>query len=177
MAADSAKPSSSSSSSSSSGRPQQSSSSSSSGGNHSNSNSNSNSSNIASNSNTRPFTPEQEEGAKKVLKLSKKSHYEVLGVDKKASDDAIKKAYRKLALKFHPDKNSAPSAEGAFKAISAAFDCLSDPAKREAYDSYGHEAAADGNPSGGPFGGFHGYGGGRGGPEMTPEDLFNVSLI
>jgi hypothetical protein len=54
----------------------------------------------------------------------------VLGVSKDADADAIKKAYRKLALKFHPDKNSAPSAEGAFKAISAAFDCLSDPQKR-----------------------------------------------
>lgn len=69
----------------------------------------------------------------------------------------IKKAYRKLALKYHPDKNSAPSAESAFKAISSAFDTLSDASKREAYDQYGHESSENLNSSGGMHGfqGFH----------------------
>jgi hypothetical protein len=80
--------------------------------------------------NSRSYTPEQESGAKKIISLSKKSHYDTLGIAKTANDNEIKKAYRKLALKFHPDKNSAPSAEGAFKAISAAFECLSDPRKK-----------------------------------------------
>jgi DnaJ-class molecular chaperone len=72
----------------------------------------------------------------------------VLSVTRTASSVEIKKSYRKLALKFHPDKNSAPSAEAAFKAISAAFDCLSDQSKREMYDQYGHESTEEMNRTG-----------------------------
>jgi DnaJ homolog subfamily B member 12 len=124
---------------------------------------------------SRSFTPEQESGAKKILELSKKGHYEVLGVSRQASDDEIKKAYRKLALKFHPDKNSAPSAEGAFKSISGAFDCLSDKKKREMYDQYGHDdSVAGGGGGGGGFGGMHGGGFNMNGQEVSPEELFEM---
>mmetsp|Transcript_33836 Transcript_33836/g.49123 ORF Transcript_33836/g.49123 Transcript_33836/m.49123 type:complete len:339 (-) Transcript_33836:701-1717(-) len=124
----------------------------------------------------RSFTQEQETGSKKILMHSKSSHYEVLGVSKKATADEIKKAYRKLALKYHPDKNSAPSAEAAFKAISTAFDCLSDPAKRETYDQYGHESTEQMNQTHGHGhgAGFHGAFRGQGFHEVSPEDIFNM---
>lgn len=142
----------------------------------SNTNSTAASDTTASTPTSRPFTPEQEEGAKKILRASKKSYYEVLAISKSAKEDEIKKAYRKLALKFHPDKNSAPSAEGAFKAISSSFDCLSDPQKREAYDEYGHEASDSNN---GASAQAHGRGGGGFGnaQHMTPEDLFNMFFM
>lgn len=71
--------------------------------------------------------------------IAKKDYYEILGIAKGASDDEIKKAYRKLALKFHPDKNRAPNAKDAFQKISTAFACLSDPEKRKIYDEHGTE--------------------------------------
>ena len=62
-----------------------------------------------------------------------------MGISKNADDIIIKKAYKKLALKFHPDKNRAPQATDAFKKVSQAFACLSDPAKRKMYDEHGSE--------------------------------------
>eukprot|EP00602_Paraphysomonas_sp_CaronLab_P002577 CAMPEP_0185019056 /NCGR_PEP_ID=MMETSP1103-20130426/1670_1 /TAXON_ID=36769 /ORGANISM="Paraphysomonas bandaiensis, Strain Caron Lab Isolate" /LENGTH=407 /DNA_ID=CAMNT_0027549135 /DNA_START=108 /DNA_END=1328 /DNA_ORIENTATION=- len=115
----------------------------------------------------RSYTQEQEEGAKKILQLAKKGHYETLGLSRGAREDEIKKQYRKLALKFHPDKNSAPSAEGAFKAISSAFDCLSDPRKKEQYDMYGTEEGASGGGGMGGHGGFNRH-------EVSPEELFEM---
>ena len=71
--------------------------------------------------------------------LQKKDYYDILGVAKDSSDDEIKKAYRKLALKLHPDKNRAPQATEAFKKVSSAFACLSNEEKKRIYDQCGSE--------------------------------------
>ena len=82
----------------------------------------------------------------------KRDYYEVLGVEKTASADDIKKAYRKLAMKYHPDRNpNNPEAAEKFKEASEAYACLSDPEKRERYDRFGHDGSAFG-PGGFDFG-------------------------
>ncbi|KTT14145.1 molecular chaperone DnaJ [Pseudacidovorax intermedius] len=92
---------------------------------------------------------------------SKRDYYEVLGVPKNAGEDEIKKAYRKLAMKYHPDRNqgaAATEAEAKFKEAKEAYEMLSDADKRAAYDQYGH-AGVDPNMRGGMGGGAEGFGG------------------
>ena len=87
--------------------------------------------------------------------MAKSDYYDVLGVARDADGSAIKNAFRKLAMKYHPDKNpNDPSAEGKFKEINEAYGVLSDEDKRAAYDRYGHAAFEGGG--GGPPGGFTG---------------------
>lgn len=82
-------------------------------------------------------------------------YYELLEIERSADEKTIKSSYRKLAMKFHPDKNpGCAESEAKFKAISAAYACLSDPQKRAAYDQYGHAAFEQGGFGGGPQGGF-----------------------
>ena len=90
--------------------------------------------------------------------MAKRDYYEVLGVSRNAGDDEIKKAYRKLALKFHPDKNSGDkTAEERFKEIGEAYEALSDPQRRAAYDQYGHAAFDPRARAGRGFGGAGGF--------------------
>ncbi|MCH7951702.1 DnaJ domain-containing protein [Patescibacteria group bacterium] len=85
---------------------------------------------------------------------TKRDYYDILGVSKDASNDELKKAYRKKALEFHPDKNKAKDAEEKFKEINAAYEVLSDPKKKQTYDQFGHAAFDPGSGfAGGPFAG------------------------
>ncbi len=95
--------------------------------------------------------------------MAKRDYYEVLGVDKKASEDEIKKAYRKIAIKYHPDRNpGSKEAEEKFKEAAEAYDVLHDPQKRQQYDQFGFDA--------GKMGGF---GGGFGG-DFSMDDIFSM---
>ena len=119
--------------------------------------------------------------------MAKRDYYEVLGVSKTATDDEIKKAYRKIAIKYHPDKNPGDKeAEEKFKEASEAYSVLSDPDKKAKYDQFGF-AGVDGQPGpdfsggfgnlndilndlfGGGFGGFSGFGGFGGGQGRTQQ--------
>ncbi|MDT8390288.1 MAG: molecular chaperone DnaJ [Lentisphaeria bacterium] len=127
-----------------------------------------------------------------------KDYYELLGVDRSADADHIKKAYRKLAVKYHPDKNPGnPEAEEKFKEVSAAYEVLSDPEKRARYDRFGHDAFTQagrggGGPSvdpfdifsqvfgggggGGIFDSFFGGGGGRSGPQPGADLRYDMEI-
>lgn len=97
---------------------------------------------------------------------NKRDYYEVLGVGKDASADEIKKAYRKLALKYHPDRNPDDKvAEEKFKEAAEAYDVLSNDDKRKKYDQFGHSMGPQGFGGGG--GGFYGAGG------FSMEDIFS----
>jgi molecular chaperone DnaJ len=101
--------------------------------------------------------------------MAKRDFYEILGVAKTASEEDIKKAYRKLAMKYHPDRNpDNKEAEEKFKEVKEAYEMLTNPEKREAYDRYGH-AGVDPNMGAGGFGGF---GGGAGGFGDAFGDIF-----
>ena len=90
--------------------------------------------------------------------MEKRDYYEVLEVTKEATAEVIKKAYRKKAIQFHPDKNPGDKvAEEKFKEAAEAYDVLSDPEKRSRYDQFGHAGVSGAAGNGGPFGG--GFGG------------------
>ena len=94
--------------------------------------------------------------------MAKRDYYEVLGVDKNASEDEIKKAYRKIAIKYHPDRNPGDkNAEEKFKEAAEAYDVLHDPQKRQQYDQFGFE-------------GLQGMGGFSGGAGFSMDDIFSM---
>jgi len=111
--------------------------------------------------------------------LSKKDFYSLLNVSRSATADEIKKAYRKLAMQYHPDKNPGDKkAEEKFKEFSEAYEVLSDPKKREMYDQFGHAGTQGGfGGAGGPFGGaggpFGGAGAGAGQGQDPFQDIFS----
>ena len=97
----------------------------------------------------------------------KRDYYEVLGVQKNANADEIKKAYRKAAIQYHPDKNPGDKqAEEKFKEAAEAYDVLSNPDKRARYDQFGHAGMSGAAGGGGGFGGFSGGG-------FSMEDIFS----
>mgnify|MGYP001323817992 CR=1 FL=1 len=125
--------------------------------------------------------------------MADKDFYEILGVQKNASDDEIKKSYRKLAMKYHPDRNKDDKeSERKFKEVSAAYEVLKDSEKRSAYDQYGHDAFRQGGMGGGQgFGDFSGgfsdifeefFGGGFGsstrkrGPSRGSDLRYNMAV-
>lgn len=105
----------------------------------------------------------------------KRDLYDVLGVSRDASDKEIKRAYRKLSKKYHPDLNDSPDAEDKFKEVTEAYEVLSDDQKRAAYDQYGHASTDPNFGAGGGFGGFGGFGdfGGASGSFDGFEDILN----
>lgn len=100
--------------------------------------------------------------------MEKRDYYEILGVSKNATADEIKKAYRKKAIEFHPDKNPGDKqAEEKFKEAAEAYDVLSNDEKRSRYDQFGHAGVSGAAGNGGPFGGFSGG-------NMSMDDIFSM---
>lgn len=120
------------------------------------------------------YTSEQVDIVKKIKKC--KDYYEILGVTKESTDSEIKKAYKKLALQLHPDKNKAPGAAEGFKAIGNAVATLTDPEKRKAYDLYGADEANNGmrRQHHRQHGGGFAYAGQGFESDVTAEELFNM---
>src|SRR5690242_21786140 len=128
----------------------------------------------------RAYTVEQKAAVLRIKRCAPTAYYEILGLEevkKTCTDGEIKKAYRKLSLLTHPDKNGYAGADEAFKLVSKAFQVLSDPDKKSKFDQFGGDPDARFNPAsagagGAPFSGVGGQGGGGFQEEMTPEELF-----
>ena len=105
----------------------------------------------------------------------KRDYYEVLGVDKNATQDQIKSAYRKLAKQYHPDLNKSPDAPEKFKEVQEAYEILGDEQKRKTYDQFGHAAFDNNGANGFQNGGFNGFHQGGFGDFDDLGDIFSSS--
>ncbi|KAI0788714.1 hypothetical protein C8Q75DRAFT_733991 [Abortiporus biennis] len=126
----------------------------------------------------REYTPEQAAMVKRIRSCQITEYYEILQVKRECEEVEVKKAYRKLALALHPDKNGAPGADEAFKMVSKAFQVLSDPQKRAVYDQHGSDPeqrfnGMSSSSRASPGFATSSFGGGFEG-ELSPEDLFNM---
>ncbi|PAA60074.1 hypothetical protein BOX15_Mlig029719g1 [Macrostomum lignano] len=128
----------------------------------------------------RNYTDDQVAEVRKIRQAA--NYYAILGVAKDAGDEDLKRAYRKLALRFHPDKNKAPGAAEAFKAIGNAYSVLSDSQKRKRYDLFGPESAQQSSSAAARRRGFHSNSASNGGfyyestfePDVSAEEIFNM---
>jgi len=133
----------------------------------------------------RKYTAEQKAAVLRIRRCQPTAFYEILELQKTCTDGEIKKAYRKLSLLTHPDKNGYEHADEAFKMVARAFSVLGDKEKRDKYDRFGTDpdsrfASAQAHAAQNPFAGFAGRraaGGGGGGPgwgaeEISPEEMF-----
>lgn len=129
------------------------------------------------------YTKEQESIVLRVLSYKPHQFYEILSVERTASEGDIKKSYRKLAIKCHPDKNPHPRSSEAFKSLNKAWEVLGDPQKKRIFDQTGADptsrmgAAGGGGPSGfssSPFGGRTGFASAGGGRNPFEDELFNM---
>ncbi|CDK25242.1 unnamed protein product [Kuraishia capsulata CBS 1993] len=137
------------------------------------------------------YTKEQEDIVKTILSIERTDYYKILQCDKKSTETELKKSYRKLAIKCHPDKNKHPQSAEAFKKLAKAFEVLGDDTKKKIYDQTGSDPDARGGMGGGgggagfnpntafgggsPFGAGSPFGGGRpfGGQGMFDDDILN----
>ncbi|KAM6408572.1 dnaJ homolog subfamily C member 18 [Rhynochetos jubatus] len=113
------------------------------------------------------YTAEQLDGVRRIKRC--RNYYEILGVERDASEEDLKKAYRKLALRFHPDKNRAPGATEAFTAIGNAFAVLSNPEKRLRYDEFGSDQEHASTAQARQYNYYTEFE-----ADITPEEIFNV---
>ncbi|ODV84269.1 hypothetical protein CANARDRAFT_201341 [[Candida] arabinofermentans NRRL YB-2248] len=130
------------------------------------------------------YTKEQLETVQRILKIEKTDYYKILSVDKKATDVEIKKSYRKLAIKLHPDKNKHPQSSEAFKKLAKAFEVLGDDDKRRTYDQTGCDPDSRGGMPSASSSGFGGAGrspfmnmnnmNGGGSPFAFDDDFLNM---
>lgn len=128
------------------------------------------------------FSADQEKVVLRVLSYKPHQYYEILECEKSSSDSTIKKSYRKLAVRLHPDKNAHPRASEAFKYLNKAWGVLSDPSKKRIFDQTGSDpdlrfaGYSNSSPSAGSASGFaRGFGhGGGGGPRGFEDDIFNM---
>lgn len=132
---------------------------------------------------TREYTAAQAAAVNRVKSCRSSDFYAVLDIESSASEGEIRKAYRKLALIMHPDKNGAPGADEAFKMVSKAFQILSDPDKKRIFDHTGADPESRGGGGGGPSSGMFSRGAPAGGgmdgghfaqADISPEDIFNM---